>query len=82
MQSIRTYSDLNETIISATVSSESSLPITFDYDTDTLRKELTLEGFEPGPITPTTKRVYIKKLIELKRNPSKMNNCSTSNERG
>ncbi|KAF2882128.1 hypothetical protein ILUMI_24050 [Ignelater luminosus] len=45
----------------------SSLPATFDYDTDTLRNELTQCGYHPGPITKTTKRVYLKKLRHLKR---------------
>lgn len=68
--------------LNATISSNSSVPIPFDYDTDTLRRELTLEGFEPGPITNTTKRVYIKKLIELKRSSGSRVVNYTSTERG
>lgn len=46
----------------------SSLPETFDYDAVTLRRELTLLGFDPpGPITVTTKRLYLKKLYKLQK---------------
>ncbi|KAI4467890.1 ankyrin repeat and lem domain-containing protein 1 [Holotrichia oblita] len=55
----------NET--ASTGHSQSSLPKSLDYDTDTLRKELTAQGFDPGPITKTTKRVYLRKLYQLKQ---------------
>lgn len=48
----------------------SSLPEGFDYDVDSLRKELTNLGFSPGPITVTTKKVYLKKLHQLKKYPT------------
>ncbi|CAH8494732.1 unnamed protein product [Dicrocoelium dendriticum] len=35
-----------------------------------LRQELKLHGFEPGPITDTTRSVYIKKLNKLKSEPN------------
>ncbi|VEN39981.1 unnamed protein product [Callosobruchus maculatus] len=59
-------SECNGTI-RTTSSRMSSLPECFDYDSDRLRAELTSHGFEPGPITVTTKRVYLKKLYQLKR---------------
>ncbi|KAL9883179.1 uncharacterized protein ACN427_010642 isoform 1-T2 [Glossina fuscipes fuscipes] len=43
-----------------------ALPL--DYETDALRAELTSFGAPPGPITKSTKRLYIKKLIKYKRN--------------
>ncbi|KRT84184.1 hypothetical protein AMK59_2856, partial [Oryctes borbonicus] len=54
---------------SSTGTSQISLPKSLDYDTDTLRRELTAQGFDPGPITKTTKRVYLRKLYQLKKNP-------------
>ncbi|XP_057670711.1 uncharacterized protein LOC130902523 [Diorhabda carinulata] len=50
----------------------SSLPETFDYDAVTLRRELTLLGYDPpGPITVTTKRLYLKKLYRLQKDAAK-----------
>ncbi|CAH0551473.1 unnamed protein product [Brassicogethes aeneus] len=64
-------SDCGGSVKSSSFSSKmSSLPETIDYDTDTLRKELTLHGYQPGPITSTTKRVYLKKLRQLKKKPT------------
>ncbi|KAG5881390.1 hypothetical protein JTB14_012006 [Gonioctena quinquepunctata] len=66
--------DCNGSIGTLSFSSKmSSLPETFEYDSDTLRKELTLYGYNPGPITLSTKRVYLKKLYHLK-NSHGMNN--------
>ncbi|XP_031328120.1 ankyrin repeat and LEM domain-containing protein 1-like isoform X2 [Photinus pyralis] len=45
----------------------SSLPASFDYDANTLRHELTQYGFPVGPITKTTKRVYLRKLYKLQK---------------
>lgn len=53
--------------ISCAASKASSLPSVIDYDTDTLRKELTIRGEPPGPITKTTKRVYLRQLKKLKK---------------
>lgn len=65
---IRTPSECADSIKSGSISSKmSSLPDNFDYDTDTLRIELTSLGFIPGPITKTTKRLYLKKLYRLKK---------------
>ncbi|CAH4029121.1 unnamed protein product [Pieris brassicae] len=56
----------------------SSLPPSMDYDTDTLRAELTKLGFKPGPILENTKTLYLKKLHALKKNPI----ISKRNEQG
>lgn len=61
------------------LSSGSSLPDSIEYDVDLLRKELTSLGFSPGPITDTTKRVYLKKLQQLKREPLVIPNKTTNN---
>lgn len=45
----------------------SSLPTNFDYDSHTLRMELIQYGYPVGPVTDTTKRVYLKKLYKLKK---------------
>ncbi|XP_055626462.1 uncharacterized protein LOC129768693 [Toxorhynchites rutilus septentrionalis] len=42
-----------------------------DYDTDTLRAELTQFGEPPGPITKHTKKLYLKKLVRYKRDPDR-----------
>ncbi|KAL3285873.1 hypothetical protein HHI36_000393 [Cryptolaemus montrouzieri] len=63
-------SDYAGSIVSSTLSSKlSSLPASTDYDTDTLRKELTTHGYNPGPITFTTKRIYLRKLKQIKKQP-------------
>jgi len=40
------------------------------YSTDTLRNELTALGHSPGPITLSTKKVYIRRLFRLKKERS------------
>lgn len=60
--------DLNESIGSE--STNFTLPV--DYETDTLRAELTQFGETVGPITKSTKKLYLKRLIKYKRNPEKM----------
>ncbi|KAH8378254.1 hypothetical protein KR093_010438 [Drosophila rubida] len=45
-----------------------NLTVPLDYETDELRAELTQLGATVGPITHTTKRLYIKQLIKYKRN--------------
>lgn len=63
-------SDYAGSIVSSSIGSKlSSYPATVDYDTDTLRKELTTHGYNPGPITFTTKRVYLRKLKQIKKHP-------------
>lgn len=52
--------------LDSTVSTNLTLPL--DYETDALRRELTQLGAPVGPITKTTKRLYIKQLIKYKRN--------------
>lgn len=49
---------------------ETEYTIPLDYDTDELRKELTQFGEVPGPITKSTKRLYMKRLIKYKRKPT------------
>lgn len=48
---------------------ETEYTIPLDYDTDALRVELTQFGEVPGPITKSTKRLYMKRLIKYKRKP-------------
>lgn len=68
------FSEYNGSVKSISFSSKvSSLPETIDYDTDALRRELTVRGYNPGPITVTTKGVYLKKLHQLKKYPSLVN---------
>ncbi|XP_034472268.1 uncharacterized protein LOC117780010 [Drosophila innubila] len=52
--------------LDSSVSTNLTLPL--DYETDALRAELTQLGAPVGPITRTTKRLYIKQLIKYKRN--------------
>uniref|UniRef100_A0A336LT07 CSON003899 protein n=1 Tax=Culicoides sonorensis TaxID=179676 RepID=A0A336LT07_CULSO len=40
-----------------------------DYDTDLLRKELTQFGDVPGPITKSTKKLYLQRLVRYQRDP-------------
>lgn len=47
-------------------------PLPSDYDTDDLRKELRTFGDVPGPITKSTKRLYLKRLVRYKRRPERM----------
>jgi hypothetical protein len=46
-----------------------SVPSSLDYDTDILRRKLKENGYTPGPIVATTKRLYLRKLLSLQRNP-------------
>ncbi|XP_061512347.1 uncharacterized protein LOC3291349 isoform X2 [Anopheles gambiae] len=47
-----------------------------DYDTDALRAELTTFGEPPGPITSSTKKLYLRKLVKLRRHPERLENGS------
>ncbi|KAH8263556.1 hypothetical protein KR044_010531 [Drosophila immigrans] len=51
-------------------SASTNLTVPLDYETDELRAELTQLGATVGPITHTTKRLYIKQLIKYRRNTS------------
>lgn len=51
------------------VSVASSLPTSVDYDDRTLRAELIRLGFTPGPIQSSTRKLYLKKLQALKKEP-------------
>ncbi|XP_073835399.1 uncharacterized protein [Musca autumnalis] len=48
-------------------SQSTNVTLPLDYETDTLRAELTIFGDPPGPITKTTKRLYLKRLMKYKR---------------
>lgn len=48
----------------------STIPASFSYDTVTLRKELVAFGEVVGPITSTTKKVYLRRLYKLKKSNS------------
>ncbi|EFA06702.1 ankyrin repeat and LEM domain-containing protein 1 [Tribolium castaneum] len=61
---------VSEGSVKSFVSSRDSLPETIDfedYDPETIRRELTSLGYNPGPITVSTRRVYLKKLKQLKK---------------
>ncbi|XP_055845450.1 ankyrin repeat and LEM domain-containing protein 1 [Episyrphus balteatus] len=49
-----------------------NLTVPLDYETEALRAELTHFGDPPGPITKSTKKLYIKRLTKYKRNTSQM----------
>lgn len=55
-----------ESDTASTISTEITIPL--EYDTDHLRDELTQFGTRPGPISGTTKQLYLKRLMRLKRN--------------
>uniref|UniRef100_A0A1I8MXZ7 LEM domain-containing protein n=1 Tax=Musca domestica TaxID=7370 RepID=A0A1I8MXZ7_MUSDO len=63
LETPRTHHDGNTSMTSQ--STNVTLPL--DYETDTLRAELTIFGDPPGPITKTTKRLYLKRLMKYKR---------------
>jgi hypothetical protein len=49
-----------------------SIPLSLDYDTDRLHRELKENGYTPGPIVPTTKRLYLRKLFKIQKKPVQM----------
>ncbi|XP_049290708.1 uncharacterized protein LOC125767831 [Anopheles funestus] len=53
------------------VSTALTLP-PLDYDTDVLRAELTTFGEAPGPITKSTKKLYLRKLVKFQRHPERL----------
>lgn len=62
--------ELQNNILNETQSTNLDIPL--DYDTDALRAELTQFGEAVGPITKSTKKLYLKRLIKYKKNPEKM----------
>lgn len=38
-----------------------------DYSTDYIRQSLRTYGHPPGPLVPSTKRIYIRKLNRIKK---------------
>ncbi|KAE8746958.1 hypothetical protein FOCC_FOCC006378 [Frankliniella occidentalis] len=56
----------------------SSVPASFSYDAVTLRKELVSFGEVVGPITSTTKKVYLRRLYRLKKSKCKPTSVSVS----
>ncbi|CAG9772676.1 unnamed protein product [Ceutorhynchus assimilis] len=63
---LKTSGETAKSVRSSILSSQS---LALDYDSDTLRQELTSLGHKPGPITVTTKRVYLRRLHSLKKHP-------------
>lgn len=71
-----TDSNATRTTLASNPSADVTIPL--EYDTDDLRRELTMYGQPPGPITKSTKRLYLKKLIKYKRcNKAVMENDRT-----
>lgn len=56
--------------MSSIISTAISVPL--DYDTDALRDELKSFGCNPGPITMTTKRLYLRRLFRYKKDPRRV----------
>lgn len=71
-------SNPNESIVASESCPETEYTIPLDYDTDVLRRELTQYGDVPGPITKSTKRLYLKRLNSYKRKP--LQTAATSRE--
>ncbi|PSN46708.1 hypothetical protein C0J52_14441 [Blattella germanica] len=63
------HSDDEGTEGTSMTSNSSSIPSSLDYDTDILRKRLKDRGFLPGPIVPSTKKLYLRKLVRLEKKP-------------
>lgn len=63
-------SNADESVVASDSCPETEYTIPLDYDTDDLRRELTQFGIAPGPITKSTKRLYMKRLIRYKRKPA------------
>lgn len=61
------FSRTNKTDSQTTASSKFTVPL--DYNTADLRRELTQFGDSPGPITKSTKYLYMKRLMKFKRHP-------------
>lgn len=52
-----------------TSAASTAFKLNTDYDTDQLRQELTQFGDIPGPITKSTKKLYLKRLVKYRRDP-------------
>ena len=72
LRRLREESDNDDAQSQSSVATKITLP-PLDYDTDALRTELKSFGHAPGPITKSTKRLYLKQLVKCKRDPEKMN---------
>lgn len=62
----------NQSHDESAISLSTNLTVPLDYETEALRAELTNFGDPPGPITKSTKKLYIKRLTKYKRNTSQM----------
>lgn len=71
-----TFSRTNKSDSVTTASSKFTVPS--DYNTVDLRRELTQFGDSPGPITKSTKYLYMKRLMKFKRNPELVNSPSNN----
>ncbi len=65
------FSRTNKADSHTTASSKFTVPS--DYNTADLRRELTQFGDSPGPITKSTKYLYMKRLMKFKRHPELAN---------
>ncbi|XP_063697185.1 ankyrin repeat and LEM domain-containing protein 1 homolog [Culicoides brevitarsis] len=54
---------------STTSAASTAFKLNTDYDTDQLRQELTQFGDIPGPITKSTKKLYLKRLVKYRHDP-------------
>lgn len=61
----------NENAAESSISTIVSIP-PLDYDTDTLKEELKTFGRTPGPITKSTKKLYLRQLMKFKKHPERL----------
>lgn len=54
--------------MSCFLDSTSLTEVTDDYDTDYVRQSLRRYGYYPGPLLPSTKQVYVRKLNRILKN--------------
>lgn len=67
--------------LESTMASQSTnLTLPFDYDTDRLKAELINFDEPPGPITKSTKKIYLKRLIKYRRNKEIVNELAQKNK--
>lgn len=45
-----------------------------DYDTDYVRQSLRKYGYPPGPLVPSTKQLYVRKLNLIIKNETELKN--------